>query len=80
MDTLDYYQDKKYCPCCQGYVNYLMSIEHSFCVDCGGEVRLFSKEDWESFHEGLKTRKPKGGRPRKKTADQNDQQRDRESA
>ncbi len=66
MDNLDYYQDKKWCPACEDYVNYLMSIEHSFCVCCGGEVRLFSKEDWETFQEGLKARRPKGGRPRKK--------------
>jgi hypothetical protein len=42
-----------------------MSIEHSYCVQCGGEVRLFSKEDWENFHENLTARRPRGGRPRK---------------
>lgn len=65
MDAFDYYDDKKYCPCCDAYVAYLMSIEHSFCVQCGGEVRLFSKEDWEEFHEQMKSKKPKGGRPKK---------------
>ena len=40
MDALDYYQDKKWCPACDGYVNYLMSVERSFCVQCGDEVRL----------------------------------------
>ena len=69
MDKLDYYQDKKWCPCCKDYVAYLMSVEHSFCVNCGGEVRLFSKEDWETFHEELKSKKPRGGRPRKKAKD-----------
>ena len=61
MDNIDYYQDKKWCPSCNDYVNYLMSVEHSFCVSCGGEVRLFSKEDWEAFHEGMKAKRPKGG-------------------
>lgn len=63
----DYYSDHKWCPTCQEYVPYLMSIEHSYCTQCGTEVRLFSKEDWDSFHESLQSRKPKGGRPRKRT-------------
>ena len=63
-----YYNDKKWCPCCQGYVSYLASIEISFCVDCGGEVRLFSKDDWVSFNEELAAKRPKGGRPRKQQA------------
>ncbi len=74
MDRFDYYTDRKYCPTCDDYVSYLMSIEQSFCAQCGGEVRLFSKEDWEQFNASLKEKRPKGGRPRK-TARQ-----DRESA
>jgi hypothetical protein len=65
MDRYDYYTDQKYCPSCDKYVAYLMSIERSFCVECGGEVRLFSKEDWESFNESLSAKRPRGGRPRK---------------
>ena len=65
MKDLDYYSDKKWCPDCENYVSYLMSVEHSYCVDCGGEVRLFSKEDWEAFSEKMATRRPKGGRRRK---------------
>jgi hypothetical protein len=64
----DYYSDHKWCPACQEYVAYLMSIEHSYCTRCGTEVRLFSQKDWDSFHEGLQNRKPKGGRPRKRAA------------
>lgn len=79
MDAIDYYSDKKWCPCCQNYVAYLMSVDSSFCVQCGGEVRLFSKEDWDSFHSGLQTKKPKGGRPKKRAAS-GDVQIDRESA
>jgi hypothetical protein len=48
MNRFDYYSDRKFCPTCDSYVSYLRSIEHSYCVQCGGEVRLFSKEDWEN--------------------------------
>jgi hypothetical protein len=65
MNRFDYYSDRKFCPTCDSYVSYLMSSEHSYCVQCGGEVRLFSKEDWENFHENLTARRPRGGRPRK---------------
>ena len=66
MDTnLDYYSDRKYCPGCDEYVSYLMSVEHSYCVQCGGEVRLFSEADWTEFNEAMQARRPKGGRPRK---------------
>jgi len=60
MDSLDFYNDKKWCAQCADYVPYLMSIERSFCVACGGEVRLFSKEDWRAFSAGMASRKPKG--------------------
>ena len=65
MDKLDYYSDQKYCPTCDDYVSYLQSVEHAYCTRCGGEVRLFSKEDWESFQSGLAAKRPKGGRPKK---------------
>lgn len=57
--------DRKWCPACEGYVPYLMSLDTSFCASCGGEVRLFSKEDWTAFHENLKARRP-APRSRKK--------------
>ena len=63
-----FYNDKKWCPCCESYVRYLASIEHSYCVECGGEVRLLSKEDWESFSEEMAAKRPKGGRPKKSAA------------
>ena len=65
MDHLDYYNDRKFCQDCGDYVPYLQSIEHSYCAVCGAQVRLFSDEDWDLFHESLKERRPKGGRPRK---------------
>ena len=58
-----FYSDRKYCDACKKYVSYLMSIDTSFCVECGGEVHLFSKDDWKSFNENLQARRSKGGRP-----------------
>jgi len=60
-----FHNDTKFCPCCDSYVNYLSSIDRSYCVECGGEVRLFSEADWSKFQERMEARKPKGGRPRK---------------
>lgn len=65
MEHLDYYADRKFCAHCQTYVTYLMSVDKSFCVQCGNEVRLFSQEDWQAFNRSLEDRRPKGGRPRK---------------
>lgn len=65
IDRGNYYDDRKFCPECEDYVAYLISMEHSYCVTCGGIVRLFSDQDWDTFNESLKQRRPKGGRPRK---------------
>lgn len=64
MQSHDFYAATKYCPCCEKNVRYLASIEVSYCVECGGEVRLFSAEEWTTFTAALEARKPKGGRPR----------------
>ncbi len=60
-----FHNDTKYCPCCETYVRYLASIDRSYCIECGGEVRLMSEADWGTFQERMEARKPKGGRPRK---------------
>jgi len=64
MEQLDYYNDRKYCAACQEYVPYLMSTEHSYCAQCGAQVRLFSDADWTAFNESVLAKR-KGGRPRK---------------
>ena len=64
MNT-NFYNDRKFCPECDTYVPYLQSMEHSYCAACGAQVRLFSESDWSTFHNNLKERRPKGGRPRK---------------
>ena len=65
MYPSDFYNDRKYCENCCQYVSYLQSMEHSYCVQCGEAVRLFSTDDWETFNASLKERRPKGGRPKK---------------
>jgi len=66
MANSDFYDDHKYCHDCEEYVPYLMSMDHSYCVRCGAQVRLFSKEDWGTFSAGMKPKQKKGGRPAKK--------------
>ena len=63
----DFYGDKKYCASCDGYHSYLMSVAKSYCTQCGNEMRLLSKNDWQSFETQLDAARPKkkGGRPRK---------------
>ena len=61
-----FYSNRKWCPACDRYVAYLLSVTSSFCVECGGEVRLLSKVDWESFSESMNARRP-GPKRRKKT-------------
>jgi len=63
MNPSDFYSDRKFCEHCQAYVSYLQSTEHSYCVQSGRAVRLFSEADWTAFNENLKERRPKGGRP-----------------
>lgn len=63
--TRDYYSDQKYCAHCKKYVSYLMSLDRSYCIECGERVRLFSGNDWTEFNETITRQKPKGGRPRK---------------
>jgi hypothetical protein len=65
MENTDFYNDRKFCEECAGYVPYLQSLDASYCANCGGKVRLFSSDDWEAFHQSLKDRRPKGGRPAK---------------
>ena len=42
MDLNDFYNDRKFCTECAEYVTYLQSMEHSYCTQCGSQVRLFS--------------------------------------
>ncbi len=53
----EFYNEQKYCDHCQSYVRFLMSVNHSYCIECGGRVRLFSREDKQSFQETVQRHK-----------------------
>ena len=57
MSKGDFENDKKWCEKCNDYRPYLMSVNHSFCAECGGQVRLFSKADATVFGEDLQKRR-----------------------
>ncbi len=57
MQSQDYYREQKWCESCNDYVPYLMSVNHSFCVECGGKVKLFSKTDKAQFSDEVQKRK-----------------------
>lgn len=53
----EFYNEQKWCDHCQGYVRFLMSVNHSFCIDCGGRVRLFNRDDKQDFHDTVQRHK-----------------------
>ena len=57
MDVHDFYHEKKFCLQCNNYVRYLMSVNHSYCVQCGSSVKMFSKEDAQLFSDEVQKRK-----------------------
>ena len=67
-NTNSFYNDRKFCPCCEDYVAYLASPVQSYCVQCAGEVRIMSPEDWATFnHERAKSPRRKGKNTKAKT-------------
>jgi hypothetical protein len=57
MHAMDFNNEKKWCPRCNAYVRYLMSVDHSFCAHCGTKVRLFSDEDSQRFNTSMERKK-----------------------
>ncbi len=57
MDIRDFYNETKWCEHCRAYVHYIMSVNHSYCVSCGNQVRLFNKEDSRRFTDDVQKRK-----------------------
>ena len=57
MTKRDFDNDRKWCENCNAYQRYLMSVNYSFCVECGSKVRLFSKADAQTFGEDLLKRR-----------------------
>jgi len=67
LQSIDFYNDYKYCSACDKYVTYLMSIHDSYCTECGDKVRLFSQKDWEEFNHTPSPKKHKASQTRRKT-------------
>ncbi len=53
----EFYSESKWCDACKTYVRFLMSVNHSYCVGCGGRVRLFNRDDGRSFSETVQRHK-----------------------
>ena len=53
----EFYTEQKWCDHCNGYVRFMMSVNHSYCVDCGGRVRLFNRDDSQNFQETVQRHK-----------------------
>jgi hypothetical protein len=56
-DGPEFYREEKWCDACRGYVRFLMSINHSYCITCGGRVRLFNRNDSRNFQETVQRHK-----------------------
>lgn len=55
--STEFYNEQKWCDHCKGYVRFLMSINHSYCIECGGRVRLFNGNDSRDFHDTVQRHK-----------------------
>ena len=56
----DFETDTKWCEKCNSYQRYMMSVDHSYCAECGAKVRLFSKADALQFGDELTKRRWRG--------------------
>lgn len=57
VSNTEFYNERKWCEHCQDYVRFLMSVNHSFCIDCGGRVRLFNRNDSRNFKDTVQRHK-----------------------
>ncbi len=57
MDNSEFYRETKWCDACKTYVRFLMSVNHSFCIDCGSRVRMFNREESSRFAETVQRHK-----------------------
>ncbi|MCU0866905.1 MAG: hypothetical protein MUC36_24230 [Planctomycetes bacterium] len=57
MDNPEFYNEQKWCERCQHQVRFLMSVNHSYCVECGNRVRLFRREDKERLQQQIQRHK-----------------------
>ena len=52
--TASFYRETKWCGSCSAQVRYIASVDHSYCVQCGGKVRLFAPEQRAAVTEAAK--------------------------
>ena len=57
LSACEFYTEQKWCDECGTYVRFLMSVNHSYCVDCGSKVRLFNRNDASGFQERVQRHK-----------------------
>jgi hypothetical protein len=53
----EFYSESKWCDACRAQVRFLMSVNHSFCIQCGGVVRLFDGDGAGRFGERVQLHK-----------------------
>lgn len=47
----EFYAETKWCGACRADVRFLMSVNHSYCIHCGGVVKLFDGDGAGRFGE-----------------------------
>mgnify|MGYP001564276206 CR=1 FL=1 len=57
MTNRDFYNETKWCESCRTYVHFVMSVNHSYCVQCGSRVKLFNKDDSRRFETEVQKRR-----------------------
>lgn len=53
----EFERETKWCEACNTSVRFLMSVHASYCVDCGGKVRMFRREESLLFAESVQRHK-----------------------
>jgi len=53
----EFYNEQKWCDHCNTYVRFMMSVNHSYCIECGGRVRLFNRNDSKNFQDTVQRHK-----------------------
>ncbi|MBK8096207.1 MAG: hypothetical protein IPK26_03825 [Planctomycetes bacterium] len=53
----DFDRETKWCEACQTQVRFLASVSASYCIQCGGKVRLFSPVESVRFADAVQRKK-----------------------
>ncbi|MBM3973278.1 MAG: hypothetical protein FJ301_04170 [Planctomycetes bacterium] len=53
----EFYAETKWCGDCRANVRFLMSVNHSYCIHCGGTVKLFDSDGAGRFGERVRLHK-----------------------